>query len=54
MVSAPFPILYEDTHLLVVNKPAMLPTMGVAEDKASLLSEAKAYIAEKYDKPGKV
>ena len=25
-------VLYEDNHLLAVNKPAMLPTMGVAED----------------------
>ena len=24
-------VLYEDNHLLAVNKPAMLPTMGVAE-----------------------
>ena len=30
-------VLYEDNHLLAVNKPAMLPTMGVAEDRPSLL-----------------
>lgn len=48
------PVLYEDNHLLVVNKPAALPTMGVAEDKPSVLKLAKAYIKQKYNKPGNV
>jgi len=47
-------VLYEDNHLLAVNKPAMLPTMGVAEDVPSLLTVAKEYIRQKYDKPGNV
>lgn len=47
-------VLYEDNHLLAVNKPAMLPTMGVADDRESLLSVAKDYIRRKYDKPGNV
>jgi 23S rRNA pseudouridine1911/1915/1917 synthase len=47
-------VLYEDNHLLVVNKPAMLPTMGVAEDRASLINAAKEYIRVKYAKPGNV
>src|SRR5918999_1315457 len=47
-------VLYEDNHLLAVNKPAMLPTMGVAEDKLSLLSAAKEYIRQTYRKPGNV
>jgi 23S rRNA pseudouridine1911/1915/1917 synthase len=47
-------VLYEDNHLLAVNKPAMLPTMGVAEDRPSLLAVAKEYIGQKYDKPGNV
>ncbi len=47
-------VLYEDNHLLAVNKPAMLPTMGVAEDVPSLLSAAKDYIRRKYAKPGRV
>jgi 23S rRNA pseudouridine1911/1915/1917 synthase len=47
-------VLYEDNHLLAVNKPAMLPTMGVAEDRLSLLSAAKEYIRQKYAKPGNV
>ena len=53
-MSPPLAVLYEDNHLLVVNKPAGLPTMGVEPSKASLLKAAKAYIAEKYEKPGKV
>jgi 23S rRNA pseudouridine1911/1915/1917 synthase len=47
-------VLYEDNHLLAVNKPAMLPTMGVAEDRPSLLSAAKEYVRKKYSKPGNV
>jgi len=47
-------LIYEDNHLLVVNKQAMLPTMGVASDRPSLLSLAKEYIREKHNKLGKV
>jgi 23S rRNA pseudouridine1911/1915/1917 synthase len=47
-------VLYEDNHLLAVNKPAPLPTMGVSEDRDSLLAVAKEYIREKYNKPGNV
>lgn len=47
-------VLYEDNHLLAVNKPAMLPTMGVTDDRPSLLSVAKDYIRRKYAKPGNV
>jgi 23S rRNA pseudouridine1911/1915/1917 synthase len=51
---APLEILYEDNHLLAVNKPAMLPTMGVEEGRASLLTVAKDFIRRKYRKPGNV
>jgi len=54
MAKLPFPILYEDNHLLVVDKPAGLATMGVAPEIPSVLSEAKHYIKQKYDKPGNV
>lgn len=47
-------VLYEDNHLLALNKPAMLPTMGVAEDEPSLLAVAKEYIRGKHGKPGNV
>jgi len=54
MASVPFPILYEDNHVLAVVKPPMLPTMGVSADKKSLLDVAKTYIKQKYEKPGNV
>ena len=47
-------VIYEDNHLLVVDKPALLPTMGVREGEHSLLLEAKNYLREKYNKPGNV
>jgi 23S rRNA pseudouridine1911/1915/1917 synthase len=47
-------VLYEDNHLLVVNKRAMLPTMGVASSRPSLLKIAKEYVRGKFDKPGEV
>lgn len=47
-------MLYEDNHLLVVDKPAGLATMGVADDKPSLLREARDYIKRKYSKSGNV
>ena len=47
-------VVYEDNHLLIVNKPAMLPTMGVAEGENSLVTLAKQYLKQKYQKPGNV
>lgn len=46
-------ILFEDNHLLVVNKPPGLATMGT-DGAPSVHSLACRYIAEKYAKPGKV
>jgi len=47
-------ILHEDNHLLVVNKPAVLATMGVKPEEPSLLNDCKAYLKKKYGKPGNV
>lgn len=47
-------ILYEDNHLLAVDKPAGWPTMGVSESERSLAKEAKSYLKQKYNKPGNV
>ncbi len=47
-------ILYEDNHLLVVVKPPGVPTQGDSSGDPSLLDIAKAYIKEKYTKPGAV
>src|SRR5262245_33661101 len=47
-------ILYEDNHLLIVEKPAGLATQGVAEGTPSVVTRAKAYLKQKYGKPGNV
>jgi 23S rRNA pseudouridine1911/1915/1917 synthase len=47
-------ILYEDNHLLAINKPAGLPTMGTPGDRPTLLTLAKQYIKQQYAKPGNV
>lgn len=47
-------VLYQDNHLLVINKPALLATMGVAEGTPSVVTEAKRYLKQKYQKPGNV
>lgn len=48
------PVLYEDNHLLVVEKPPNLPVQADSSGDADLLSILKAYIKEKYNKPGDV
>ena len=47
-------VLFEDNHLLVVNKPALLPTMGVKDDEDSLYRRVAQYLRVKYNKPGNV
>ena len=47
-------VIYEDNHLLVVNKPAGLATQGVAEGTPSVVTRAKAYLKAKHKKPGNV
>ncbi len=47
-------ILYEDNHLLAVSKPAGLATMGLPDNRPTLLAMAKQYIRERYAKPGNV
>lgn len=47
-------VLYEDNHLLVVNKPAGLATQGVAEGTPSVVTRAKEYLRRKHSKPGNV
>ncbi len=54
MSNAGLEILYEDNHLLAINKPAGLATMGVAADAPSVVTLAKQYIKQKYRKPGAV
>jgi hypothetical protein len=47
-------ILYEDNHLLIVDKPADWVVQGAREDQRSLLESARTYIKQKYQKPGNV
>ena len=47
-------IVYEDNHLLVVVKPPNMPTQADASCDPDVHSLMKAYIAEKYQKPGAV
>ena len=46
--------VYEDNHLLVVEKPVNMPVQGDASGDMDLLTACKAYIKEKYHKPGEV
>ncbi len=47
-------VLYEDNHLLVVNKPPGLATQGVIEGVPSVVTLAKEYLKRKYKKLGNV
>ena len=47
-------VLYEDNHLLVLEKPACLPCVPDASEDESLLDWGKQYVKEAYDKPGAV
>ena len=47
-------ILYEDNHLLVVEKPVNVPVQEDNSHDADLLSLLKDYLKKKYDKPGNV
>ena len=47
-------ILFEDNHLLVLNKPANWVVQGAAPGQKSLFDWSAAYLKAKYDKPGKV
>ena len=46
-------VLWEDNHLLVINKPAGLAVQGDLTGDTHLLELAERYIAQKYNKPGK-
>lgn len=45
-------VLFEDNHCLAVNKPAGLLTQGDSTGEPNLVDEARAYLKEKYAKPG--
>lgn len=47
-------VLYEDNHIIAVNKPCGALSQGDKTNDAPLLEDVKLYIKEKYDKPGDV
>lgn len=47
-------ILFEDNHLLIINKKAGQIVQGDKTGDISLLDEVKSYIKNKYSKPGNV
>ena len=47
-------ILYEDNHIIIVNKAAGEIVQGDKTGDRTLCDEVKAYIKEKYAKPGAV
>lgn len=48
------PILYEDNHLLIVEKPVNIPVQEDVTEDEDLLSILKADIKVRYEKPGNV
>lgn len=47
-------VIFEDNHLLVIEKPVNVPMQADSSKDEDLLTMAKAYIKKKYDKPGEV
>lgn len=47
-------IIYEDNHLLVVVKPAGIPSQADKTGDIDMLTLLKEYIKQKYNKPGEV
>ena len=47
-------ILYEDNHILIVNKPPKIPVQGDKTGDTTLLDLGKEYIKRTYNKPGNV
>ncbi len=49
-----FKVLYEDNHIIVVEKPVNIPSQGDKTGDEDMLSIIKKYLKEKYNKPGEV
>jgi len=47
-------IIYEDNHMLVVNKPNGILSQSDNNNTISILDHAKRYIKSRYSKPGDV
>ena len=47
-------IIYEDNHIIVVEKPVNIPSQADKTGDEDMLTIVKKYIKEKYNKPGEV
>ena len=47
-------VLFEDNHIIVVEKPPNIPSQGDKTNDEDMLTIIKAYLKEKYNKPGNV
>lgn len=47
-------ILFEDNHIIVVEKPVNIPSQGDKTGDEDMLTIIKTYLKEKYNKPGDV
>lgn len=47
-------ILYEDNHIIVVEKTPNIPSQGDKTTDIDMLTIIKEYLKEKYNKPGNV
>lgn len=54
MQSLPFSVVYEDNHLLIVNKASGVPSQSDLTGDPPLTDYAKAYLKEKYAKTGNI
>lgn len=54
MIEDSIDVLYEDNHLIIVNKPAGLLSQPTDLESDSMETRVKAWIKEKYQKPGNV
>ncbi|CCH56078.1 pseudouridine synthase [Fibrisoma limi BUZ 3] len=54
MKKKPYQVVYEDNHLLIVNKEPGILVQGDRTGDITLLDVLKEYVKEKYNKPGDV
>lgn len=47
-------VIYEDNHIIVVEKPVNIPSQGDKTGDLDMLTIIKDYLKEKYNKPGNV
>jgi 23S rRNA pseudouridine1911/1915/1917 synthase len=53
-MKVPFEVIYEDNHLLIVNKASGILVQGDITGDVPLVDLCKEYVAKKYGKPGAV